>query len=196
MNETIYATPETNLHVDENNEMMPFYVVAPFKYWLMMVSTLGGYSLYWFYKNWALYKKYNDQKMIPFLRAIFSIFFCHSLFNKIEEHATENNREHYWNPTMLATIYVIATVAERLIDSLIKQAKLPSGLGSYTWLATPILIYVLYKAQIAANIACGDEDGESNRKITVFNMIWIFIGLLLWTSILAAIMMVTKNMSY
>lgn len=43
---------------------------------------------------------------------------------------------------------------------------------------------ILLRIQRAANAACGDPAGESNRRLTLANLAWLAFGCLLWAMIL------------
>lgn len=65
-----------------------FYVVAPAKFCLLFFFTLGMYHVYWFYMQWARYRRGHPEVTIwPVARAIFSVFFAHSLANRLDEAA-------------------------------------------------------------------------------------------------------------
>ena len=73
MEENFYRAP-TAVVADLEIEAPKFYVVSTLKFWVMMITTLGIYRVYWSYKHWALYKAKTGQSMWPVMRAIFSIF--------------------------------------------------------------------------------------------------------------------------
>ena len=50
--------------------------------------------------------------------------------------------------------------------------------------------YCLWGIQNAANIACNEPHGESNRTFTWANWLWIVLGLLLWGLLLIGLAMV------
>jgi hypothetical protein len=63
-----------------------FFAVSLQKLVLMSLCTLGLYQVFWHYKNWEYVKQRENSDIMPFWRAIFSIFFCYSLFRKISEY--------------------------------------------------------------------------------------------------------------
>src|SRR5687767_2451938 len=65
------------------------YVVAPTKFMLLAFSTMGMYSLYWFYKNWSLRRRAYGLTIWPVARAIFAVFFAHRLFRALDVEAHE-----------------------------------------------------------------------------------------------------------
>ena len=77
---------------------------------MFSILTLGIYEIYWFYKNWQAVKSAEGQKISPFWRAIFAIFFCHSLFKKVLESAKSHDYKESYSPGWLATAYILLLV--------------------------------------------------------------------------------------
>ena len=125
--DNVYKPPEANL-IRENSfaeDDSVFYVVAPKKFFLLYIGTLGLYGLYWFYKNWSQYKAYENLSLWPVPRAIFSIFFTHSLFRYINEELMNKKVNTTWNHATAATMFVIVTIisnADRVFDKLFGEA--------------------------------------------------------------------------
>jgi hypothetical protein len=185
-NENIYSAPVADLtdaprlQGDADSGGLKFYVVAPYKFILLYVCTLGFYKIYWFYKNWSRYKayvkSYADADMWPVMRAIFSIFFVHALFRNVDETINDEPRKFSWSPSVLATLYVIFQLIITAIDRLPKTSFENIAIGVELALMVPIIGFVLFTAQRAINAACGDPKGESNNKLSVANWLWIVLG--------------------
>ncbi len=179
----VYKTPESDLTLP-GDETARFYLVSVFKLMLLYFSTLGFYGIYWFYRHWKQFKVATKQSLWPVPRAIFSIFFAHALFRRIDD-AVDPGQDVAWRPQSLATLYVIFAIIGNLSD------RLPRFGLDYEWVAVAsvtallMIAYVLYRAQVVANLACGDADGRSNARITLANVIWILLGLLLWLAVFA-----------
>ena len=157
-----------------------FYVVSTRKLLLLHFFTVGVYPLYWFYKNWSLYSKNAGKKMLPVMRAIFSIFFAHSLFALLESKSAERNDSYKWSCTAAATVYVIFTIVGNIADRLAYRAVGEPLTDFIGILVLPVIAWSLYKAQLAANIACNDPDGARNNELNALNYLWLFLGSLLW----------------
>jgi len=54
MDSNPYAAPSSEVAVAEKPLRQRFYVVAPIKFFILFIVTLGLYQLYWHYKNWSL----------------------------------------------------------------------------------------------------------------------------------------------
>jgi hypothetical protein len=187
MTEDPYAPPVAR--VDDVMERQPgeFYVVAPRKFLLLYVFTVGIYSIYWFYENWTLYKRFNRQKLWPVPRSIFQIFFTHSLFRAIDQRLRRTGRRHEWDAEMLATAYVGLQIGNWIIDRVLPDDLSLSILlvvlvASLLLTASPLL-----SAQRAANRAEGDSAGASNSALTAANIAWIILGGLFWLMMLLGV---------
>lgn len=181
MQENIYAAPEASLEGSETASMkQAFYIVSVPKFLVLYFLTFGLYGMYWHYKNWAQYKiAYNDDQPMPIMRAIFSIFFTHSLFSIVDMRIKDQGAEFSWNPNLWATVAVIALLVGRIIDRVFADGTFSNPLEYISLVSMVVYGFALYKAQRAINIACNDPDGASNRNITLVNCIWIFLGTLL-----------------
>jgi len=180
MNDNLYKTPESALEFEKAGGGPQFYVVSTFKFSVLYFSTLGLYILYWFYKNWALYKNVTGEKMWPVARAIFSIFFAHALFVGVDDALKNKGNSYSWDPRLFASGYILLSIVNYVMDRL--SAK---DIGSpYTDIASlavlPILYFTLLTPQKAINMSQNDPTGSDNNRITAANFGWIFIGVLLW----------------
>ena len=114
-------------------------------------------------------------------RAIFSIFFAHSLFSKIEKAANKTSGNISKKLSAAAIIYIIAEIAFSVIDELHMMALLNLAL---TVLIIGILSLSMCQAQAQANSASLDVNGLQNSRLTAANYIWIAVGIILWLLII------------
>jgi hypothetical protein len=158
----------------------PFYVVSIRKCVALWIATLGLYALYWFYRNWALQREQTRESIWPLPRAVFSIFFTHALFQRVDQRLSMLGRASLWNASNTATLVVAVTLATHVLDRLTWQE-----IGApFTDLVSYALVFVsalvILPAQRAINLACGDPEGATNDALTPANVVWIFIGGLIW----------------
>ncbi len=183
MEENVYKAPESDLVIEESKEAADFYVVSPVKFLILYIGTFGFYHLYWFYKNWSLYKQAYGQSMWPVMRALFDIFFTHSLFERVDNKLAIVENEYQWSYSNLATLYVVFSIIGNICDRLSTKSigsPFTDVVGLFVF---PITVWILYKAQLAINIACEDPEGSRNSQFTLLNYFWIFIGLIVWALI-------------
>lgn len=161
-----------------------FYVVSPRKFVLLYLLTVGMYTVYWFYQNWTLFKRQHDLKIWPVPRAIFAIFFTHSLFAEIDRAAGSRSVRYAWNAAGTATTYVVLSIVNSLISQLANRDIGSPMTNLAALLMVPAVMFPLLAAQKAANSAAGDPDGDSNSALTAANIIWMVVGVLLWLLVL------------
>lgn len=183
MTDNPYAPPAAPLD-DVGNEAAPFYVVGAAKFVVLYLATLGTYALYWFYRNWRLNKEATGEDMWPVARAIFSIFFIHALFRRVEQRLDAAGRRLDWNPEAQATLLVVLLVVSNVLDRVSARIETAGVLDVLSLVLLLPLAVVFLKAQAAINLACGDAAGDGNRRLTAANYLWIAIGGVLWVLIL------------
>lgn len=182
MDADVYKAPESEI-ITESPDSLEFYIVSPSKFLILQICTMGMYSIYWFFKHWSQYKAKHNEEMWPIARGIFQIFFAHSLFAAIYLRAKEKNNELSWSADSMATIFVVVSIIGAILgyfDSLLTSLL--------SLLPFPIVTWILYRAQLIANLACDDLKGELNSNITGLNIFWILLGLVWWAMFLMGIL--------
>ncbi len=86
------------------------------KFIILSLLTAGFYEFVWFYKNWKAVKIQENKKILPFWRAVFSVFFCYSLLKRIFLSA----QQHGYKPTQsyqtLTVFYIAITMLHKAPD--------------------------------------------------------------------------------
>jgi hypothetical protein len=169
---SVYKTPESELidkNQDENAQLQCFYVVSRTKFCLLYITTMGIYIVYWGYENWRRLDSAKNLGIWPIPRAIFNIFFTHSLYKHIDRELKERHIFWKWHPTLYATIYVIFELANQYFQTM--NSSLTERLIYF--LFTPALIIITMIpaliAQQAINTCEGDPSGSTNNTITLTN---------------------------
>lgn len=190
MEANIYQTPQADLSREDDLDG-EFYVVSRFKFMVLFIATLGTYGIYWFYKHFSLGKAFNQTLIWPIPRAIFSIFFAHSLFRTIYNRAKARDPDQSWSPGIYATLYVVFSIVGNTIDGLSKFGISELTIVTISFVSLFIVGWTLVKAQGFANYACDDIDGSDNKRFTLLNYCWIVFGVLLWSITLFGVLVVT-----
>jgi hypothetical protein len=187
MQDNIYSAPESSLNLDVNSSgVQEFYVVSKLKFFLLFFCTVGLYQFYWNYRNGKQYKIANNENMWPVARAIFSIFFTHSLYAVIDMRAVEKDGSYKWFPNLWATLVVVSLIADNIAGRFDGNELLVNGFIFANLIARGFFVF---QAQKAINIACDDVDGNSNSRFTVWNFLWIFIlPIIFIVAVIAAIL--------
>lgn len=192
--DNIYQAPDSDVVVDMRESNCVFFPTSNTKLLVLFFSTLGLYSIYWFYKHWSYQRQYMDKKINPVLRSIFCIFFTHSLFKRIKESAEENGINTTINFSALATLYVVLELISSGLDRASGKSE-DIGLLDYASIAIIVLIVLpLYAVQKVANQINDDPEGNINSQLSPYNYIFIMIGTLLWALVIAA--MLEFDLSY
>lgn len=162
-----------------------FFPVSEGKLITLYILSFGLYGIYWFYKNWKLQQNKIDKKIFPVLRAIFSIFFTHSLFNRINNSAGNLPQKHRFNANILATIFVGAIIFSNIIDPVSLNTSLLEDLPSSGIFITSLIIfllsvYPLVVVQATVNRINNDMLGYLNHKYSLWNYLLIVLGVLFW----------------
>ena len=111
---------------------------------------------------------------------IFSIFFTHALFGLFEAKSKEVDPRYTWFPSGMATLYVIMAILENISDKLSRKSLGDPYTDFIILFTLPVIGWTLYKAQLSANIACGDPEGAINSELTLANSVWIALGVIFW----------------
>lgn len=187
MEDNLYAPPASNV-VDPAPSAAgaAFYVVAPYKFCLLFFATLGVYQLYWFYMQWARYRRHSGETLWAVPRTIFAIFYTHALAGRIHKTLRERGDRYDWSPGGTATLYVLAQIASTVFDRF--SARMNSPVADLISIAMLIPIGLsLLRLQQAANRASGDAQGDGNRALSPVNYIWLMLGALLWLVLLGGL---------
>lgn len=167
----------------------PFHVVSTTKVVLLSIATFGLYSIYWFWRHWALHKLDRGLKLQPLLRALFAVFFAHALNREIDYRLQRDGIACAWRPGSWATAYVASVLLVRVI-SRTPDTVLPSNL-CLGLLLIPLTVHIvaLVQVQRAANLACGDAMALQNNRLTAGNWGWLALGGVAWLLILAGVLL-------
>lgn len=191
MTDNLYLPPTARVDDAQEPPQHEFYVVAPRKFVLLYIFTLGLYSIYWFYRNWSLQKLRRRLDVWPVPRSIFQIFFTHSLFRRIDAQLQQSGSRYRWKAEAVATTYVVLILLSRAIDRLITDESSFVDVVSLLMVVVPGL--PLLSAQMAINHAENDAAGAGNSVLSAANLAWILAGALFWILMLIGVyMIVTK----
>ena len=161
-----YAPPVANVENVPGPERTSarFFAVAPWKLVLMCLVTLGLYQLYWFYQHWVCVRRHDGSAILPVPRAIFGVFYCHSLFSRIRKEGELQGLSDPPAAGMLATVWILASLAWRLPGAL-------ALLGVVSWF-TMIPIQA-YAKRINAKVA---PACDRNARLTGLNWVGLVLG--------------------
>ena len=195
-------SPPTNPYTPPHSSEIPshlapstiYYVVSKRKFFTLFFATFSLYAFYWFYQQWSNWKIRTQDKIWPVPRALFNIFFTHSLFKKIHADAELVSNSPLPNLQLPATAFVVAQVTTNLLDKFLGDDKLPLSIGILVMMFG-LISWCLWQAQKQANIACGDNEGSQNNTFTAVNYVWLVLGVIWWLLILMGIFAILTGMA-
>lgn len=180
MTTDVYQPPESEIIPESPIAESAYYVVAPKKFLILFFATMGMYEVYWFYRQWQSHRTQTGQAMWPVMRAIFSIFFTHSLFRIVDSKLVEKGRDLAWSVSHLATGYVVLSIADSVASRLSMNEVGEPYTDLFAVVVLPAIGWILYKAQLAFNQISDDPDGQSNSELSGANYAWIVFGGIFW----------------
>jgi hypothetical protein len=141
-----------------------YFSVASRKFIVMSLTTLRIYNLYWFYRNWKTIKSRTGEGISPFWRAFFSVFFCHSLIEKVNGTAKSMGIPQSVNPTLITSAFILLSISWKLPDPF--------------WLISLFTFVPLLSIQASINRInqAHDPRYESNGDFSIKNIAAIFFG--------------------
>ena len=177
--------------ISEGNESSAeYFVISVRKLWKLYVLTFGIYALYWFYINWKLQKPFMKESIMPVPRAIFYVFYTHSLFDRISDSLASKKIQYKFNAGIMATAFIVLVLLGNFAGQLADMSEFPAYI-SIVWLVTFLLsVYPLEEAQDAVNILSDDPLGLGNSKYSRGNIIAMVIGGVLWALVLLGVVAV------
>ncbi|MES2961908.1 MAG: hypothetical protein V4694_05935 [Pseudomonadota bacterium] len=151
-----------------------YYSISCKRFLVFSVITLGFFNIYWFYKHWKSIKNSENSEIIPFLRTLFLVFSCYSLFKKIFKTAKDAGYKSFLPPILISIIYIALVIFSNFI------IKTKSIFLSYILWSVPVI--PLLAVQHAANYYNEKLKGIVAKKKLSFMTIFatIFFGILIF----------------
>ncbi|QXI40095.1 hypothetical protein [Pseudomonas xantholysinigenes] len=178
MSDTFYNAPQPAL-TTQDVEQAPFYVVSRGKFLTLFILTFSLYQLYWAYKNWKQFKLSSGENLWPVARAIFAIFFTHALYREADARIKRDGRDFKWQPSGLATLFVVGLIVSNIIDSLVRKNIGYPLLDAVSLAMLPVMGWITWLGQQGLNAAAGDPQGQGNARFTALNYVFIVLGAVL-----------------
>lgn len=170
-----YATPRSTL------SWMPvrkpvFFVVAPRKLLIMVVLTVGGYFVYWLYRQWALYRQATGTRLWPWIRVMFAgCYFCALILSVMHE-LERGESDYHWSPRCLA---VAVFVGGCLPFTLLWLLSSPAAWAVAACIAV-FQVALALQLQDAINYLERDPQGHGNARLTDADWAGVAVGLMGW----------------
>jgi hypothetical protein len=93
-----------------------FFAVSRTKFVVMCATTYGLYLIYWFYAHWRRTKVATGSDIWPIARALFPVFFTHSLLRDVSLAAAESGVRTRFAVHASAWSFIALVLLQRLPD--------------------------------------------------------------------------------
>lgn len=154
-----------------------FFVVAVPKLIVMTLFTSGLYGLFWYLRNWELYRQASRDRIILVLRVLWPEMFLYALLNRVDRQIRISGRCYQWSPWWLACGFSLTGVSAVYVA--VMMLPMP-GLASALAGLVVLSCMAMDRIQRAINFCEGDPQGEGNAQLTVVNWLWISMVTLGW----------------
>lgn len=143
-----------------------YFAVSLTKLLVMSLFTFGLYQIYWFYKNWQTIKQLEHSNILPAARALFIVFFCYNLFERIKNAAIASGIKDTPPVGRLAAGWIILSLLYKLPDPY--------------WFVTYFNALMLLPIQQMVNQmnAIKHPELDKNEGFTTSNIVTIVLGTL------------------
>lgn len=167
---------------------LPFYAVAPWKVNVYMVCTLGLYAIFWFYQH-NVRRRAAGRDIVPGARALFHVFFTHSLFNDVLEAEKEARLTPQSSLAPLATVYVLITIIENTYDRVTANSEfdLTQALLMVLFLGLRATALATVQTRVQRLLTAVAPGYDPNDGIGVGGILVILLGGLFWLLVLVGL---------
>ncbi|NCC70255.1 zinc ribbon domain-containing protein [bacterium] len=167
---------------EEINNNIPNYLnISPSKLVFLSVITCGLYEFYWFYYNWCREKEKTDKKIMPFWRAVFSIFYVSELFKNVNKNAKNlgYNKNIQWKA--LSFIYIIFSLLGNISSTLINSDYIEEVLLGFLLIPLSYLALIsIFRMQKVINYINNNNKNYQEKKVFIGEKILIISGMVLF----------------
>ncbi len=154
-------------------EVQPaFFVVSIPKLILMTMSTCGLYGLFWYLRNWELYRRASGARVMLLPRILWPELFLYSLLSRVDRRIRASGRNYEWSPWWLACGMLLAWVLG--VQLWMVSLPIPGWIDAVLMMIALFLL-ALGEVQRAINFCEGDPQGGGNAQLTAVNWLWISI---------------------
>lgn len=151
----------------QSNHIENLKVISVNKFIFLSFISFGLYQIWWIFKAWRFFLIKDKLNIMPAARAVFSIFFLYSLFNRIKNYAKEQGYPHDFSSGWMYLAYLITTLLVYLPDPY--------------WLISLCDIIFLIPAFKALNYAQKQiVTTIEQEKFNTSQIILIIIGSIMW----------------
>ncbi|MDO7910651.1 hypothetical protein ACQKO6_09635 [Pseudomonas monteilii] len=164
-----------------------FFVVSPRKLVIMSILTANFYMLYWFARNWVMYKRKHGGHAWPVIRTVLLPFFLYGLFKRVDQQIKLSGRTYAWSPLLMTCAFWIYCVVQYVMFYVEAIDPMPVRALFTSLVSIAFCVRWIVLAQHAINFCVGDPEGKTNETLSWGNWVWIAVGLMFWAAHLVAL---------
>lgn len=159
-----------------------FFYISIKRFVFLSIFSCGAYEVYWLYMNWKYLRDRDKLDVVPPIRALFGVFFCHSLFDRIyDDFELSRLVKPGFYPSLLATAWILLVVISFLmVDIQGNVAEVASYLVPRFLCFIPLQRYVN-----RANME--DRPDATYAKWSYGEFVSIAVGLVVWIDIFSSL---------
>lgn len=164
------SSKTTEINIKDYN----FLYIPTSRLILVTFLSLGIYEIYWFVSNWTAIKKVTNEKIQPFWRGVFSIFYFKRPFELALKQAKDLDYDEPYDLKFLSGFYVVAWIAIKIIN------KSPDIGFIWSIVGIAFLVYPLVQVQKAVNWS-NHKKGNKFKEIGLpeYGLIGLNLGIIL-----------------
>lgn len=164
----------------------PYFPVSITKLVLLNVASFGMYIIYWFFKNWQREASRTSEKIRPFWRAIFYVFFTPALFENIHRAAVNRQITVPWRHNVSAGVVIVLVIVSRILDRVSARSDDFGVVDLLSVILMAVMTVVFCRIQRTVNALNDDPEGQLNAQFSFWNFALLFVGGVVWVAILLA----------
>ena len=176
-----YAPPQAEVADVEPATLpiTPFFPCSKTKLIVMSTLTLTLYQLVWFFMNWRHIQR-KGANVLPFVRSLFAVIFCYALFDRVRWYRKDLPSSSL-QAGLLALGFIVVTIVSAIYDRVSERVADPLGPLLISLIASYASVLFLLPVQTAIDTINREEvpDHDRNDRFTVWNWLWMAIGVAL-----------------
>ncbi|MCB2376797.1 hypothetical protein LGH70_04350 [Hymenobacter sp. BT635] len=156
------------------------HVLSTPKFIVLCVLTLGLYIVWWQYKVWRFFGRWQHTDNLPALRALLSVFTIYALLRDVKQFARDHAVPVAYPAGLLAAAYIVLALLSLLPE--------PGGLVSLLAFWPLVAAHKAFNAALLVSpevqaVAQAEFNGRQRALLRIFGLFWVLmlLGLALLT---------------
>jgi hypothetical protein len=149
---------------------------------LLSIVSFSVYEGYWIYRNWRYIKERDGLDIQPFWRAVFGIFFCHSLLRRIHDDKEANAVAlPAFSPAGLATGWVVLLLLANGV------ARAPGIAPSIASALIPSFLFLVPVQNYINSVTEKRSPEQGFHGWTSGHLVCLVLGTIVWAMLLTGL---------